>query len=437
DARNGSNAPQPPYAVADSDRDEKLYYVQNWRADVVALLNQDGRPVEHVRYTAYGAPRRFLTSPIDIAYDTGDALPPKGPPINTPNNGVQDGDYNLFFAKFFGSLPEADVANDAGAPLPPFGPQGANNGVNEGDYNFLFSVFFDGWDNGEANAVSSASIGNTIGYAGYEYDPILITPTAVSATPGTGSAAYYHVRHRVYDANLGRWTRRDPLGYHDGMGLYEYVMSVPLIASDPRGLAAAGCGASCQVSEPATSPTLPGMTPPAPSKLACVSPDVVLPPNIREPGSFDSPTRKRCLTYCLEGGLGRMFCEDGKPFICICPANIKKRFPDGGDDFRTSYRACVEAHERTNWNHHTCDPKNPNADPIEKPGHGKAACNEAEAYRIEALCAAKIKCTTTDCAKARESAVSEASCLQELWMRACRGGAAPTVEEGNACRNQK
>ena len=80
DTRDSSDAIQPPYAAADSTRDQTLYYVQNWRADVVALLNTDGRAVEHVRYTAYGSPRRLLTSPIDIAYDDGDLVPPLGSP---------------------------------------------------------------------------------------------------------------------------------------------------------------------------------------------------------------------------------------------------------------------------------------------------------------------------------------------------------------------
>jgi len=35
---------------------------------------------------------------------------------------------------------------------------------------------------------------------------------------------------------MGRWTRRDPLGYVDGMGLYEYVQGHVLIRRDPTGL---------------------------------------------------------------------------------------------------------------------------------------------------------------------------------------------------------
>jgi RHS repeat-associated protein len=79
--------------------------------------------------------------------------------------------------------------------------------------------------------LSSSGVDNRKGYAGYEYDPTL---------EGAGKWLY-HVRHRVYDADIGRWTRRDPLGYVDGMSLYEYVQSQPVTATDPLGLAAATC----------------------------------------------------------------------------------------------------------------------------------------------------------------------------------------------------
>jgi len=79
----------------------------------------------------------------DIAYDDGTPLPPNGPAGGT-NNGVTEGDYNLFFARFFDSDLAVDIANDDGSPLPPFGTLTTNNGVTEGDYNLFFSIFFDG-----------------------------------------------------------------------------------------------------------------------------------------------------------------------------------------------------------------------------------------------------------------------------------------------------
>jgi len=238
DTRDSSDAIQPPYAAADSTRDQTLYYVQNWRADVVALLNENGRAVEHVRYTAYGSPRRLNMNPVDIAFDDGSALPPVGTATaGKVNNGVETGDYNLFLASFFDSLPAANVANDDGTPLPPFGPLGVNNGVTEGDYNLFFAKFYDGGV--DEPGLSAPDVANTIGYAGYEHDPILLTPSALSADPNQSSAAYYHVRHRVYDAGMGRWTKRDPLGYVDGMGLYEYCKSTGALKRDPYGLCCA------------------------------------------------------------------------------------------------------------------------------------------------------------------------------------------------------
>ncbi|MBX3372751.1 MAG: hypothetical protein KF817_02870 [Phycisphaeraceae bacterium] len=50
--------------------------------------------------------------------------------------------------------------------------------------------------------------------------------------PETG---FYHVRFRVYDVGLGRWTSRDPMGYVDGMGGYEYVRSWPVEMVDTTG----------------------------------------------------------------------------------------------------------------------------------------------------------------------------------------------------------
>lgn len=41
---------------------------------------------------------------------------------------------------------------------------------------------------------------------------------------------------RMFDPELGRWTRRDPLGYVDGMSLYEWARSSPLVTLDSSGL---------------------------------------------------------------------------------------------------------------------------------------------------------------------------------------------------------
>jgi RHS repeat-associated protein len=58
-------------------------------------------------------------------------------------------------------------------------------------------------------------------YAGYRLDP---------------ESGLYQVRFRHYHPTLGRWVQRDPIGYHDGMGLYEYCRSNPVMGVDSTGL---------------------------------------------------------------------------------------------------------------------------------------------------------------------------------------------------------
>jgi RHS repeat-associated protein len=62
-----------------------------------------------------------------------------------------------------------------------------------------------------AGVLSSSAVGNIVGYCGYLINDEI---------PGAGQ---YHVRNRVYDVALGRWLTRDPLGFVDGMNVYEYV----------------------------------------------------------------------------------------------------------------------------------------------------------------------------------------------------------------------
>lgn len=57
----------------------------------------------------------------------------------------------------------------------------------------------------------------------------------------------YNCRNRVYLPLLGCWMQRDPLGYVDGLNLYEYVGSLPTVFTDPTGqfLTIAFCCAAC------------------------------------------------------------------------------------------------------------------------------------------------------------------------------------------------
>lgn len=87
-----------------------------------------------------------------------------------------------------------------------------------------------------ANPEQSKS-GNTILFAGYRFD---------------AETGLYYTRYRTYDPEAGRWLQFDPLGsnptggnenpfnnrkiYSDGMNLYEYVRSDPILSIDPLGL---------------------------------------------------------------------------------------------------------------------------------------------------------------------------------------------------------
>jgi RHS repeat-associated protein len=70
----------------------------------------------------------------------------------------------------------------------------------------------------DANGVSD--VNNALGHQGLHLD--------------TESALYYN-RNRYYSPSLGRFITRDPLGYVDGMSVYEYVGSSPRVYVDAMG----------------------------------------------------------------------------------------------------------------------------------------------------------------------------------------------------------
>ncbi|WP_153559327.1 RHS repeat-associated core domain-containing protein [Roseimaritima sediminicola] len=51
----------------------------------------------------------------------------------------------------------------------------------------------------------------------------------------TPCAALYYFRNRWCSPQLGRFCSTDPIGYSDGINLYQYVLSAPVDAVDPRG----------------------------------------------------------------------------------------------------------------------------------------------------------------------------------------------------------
>ncbi len=177
-------------SASDGTLEKRIYYCQNWRADVVALIDDTDDQVEQVRYSSYGVPFGLLAGDAD---SDGDVDSSDLTQIQTWIDASQydirgdldlDGDVD--------STDKTTATNNSGRTL--------------------------GWG-------VLSGVGNRKGYAGYELDDAL-----------AASYRLYHVRHRVLNADLGRWTRRDPLEYIDGANVYSYLQSNAIIGTDPQGM---------------------------------------------------------------------------------------------------------------------------------------------------------------------------------------------------------
>jgi len=195
-------SPNPMTSASDGTLEERRYYCQNWRADVVAVTKPDGTPLEYVRYSSYGEPTVYPVADLNM-------------------DGVVNSSDVTEWSNLIYSSPSSAVYADS--DLDWDGLDDWNSGGADGD---LFAESYNA-NTGLSGVgrVSSAGVANRVGYAGYQWDQ------TISAC---------HVRYRVYLPDIGRWTRRDPLGYVDGMGLYEYVSSMAISLFDPLGLSGDG-----------------------------------------------------------------------------------------------------------------------------------------------------------------------------------------------------
>ena len=190
---SGSYIDELAFRERDADNDtnqvleERRYYAQNWRKDVVAMLTHDGALVEQVRYSSYGVPFGLPAGDTD-----------------------SDGDFDLDDVNAItGSY---DVRKDANLDgvVDVFDIIHAGNMAGGG-----------GFVTTGRDVLGSVANANRFGYAAYLRDP---------------AAPQWHVRHRVLRSDIGRWLTRDPAGYVDGWNLYEYVGSSAFSYYDPYGL---------------------------------------------------------------------------------------------------------------------------------------------------------------------------------------------------------
>jgi RHS repeat-associated protein len=171
----------------------RIYYCQNWRADVSVIVGTDGTPIEWVRYSAYGVPTSYALA--DVNHD----------------GVLSPADQTAFYAALGGGGPTDMVDIDFDGNI-----------ATDADIN-AFSASYSAASTGGRGVLSRSKTDNRIGYAGYQWDPAVTS---------------YHVRHRVYRPDLGRWLRRDPAGNRDGLNMLAYVHDKPTRSSDPYGLCA-------------------------------------------------------------------------------------------------------------------------------------------------------------------------------------------------------
>jgi RHS repeat-associated protein len=176
--------------------DERIYYVHNWRNDVVALVTDTGEQVESVRYSAYGIPFGSRAGDTDNDGDVnGSASTDDTDQIQT---WISTSTYDVR-----GDLDLNGVVNidDLTAAI-------ANAGT------------ITGWKD-----LTSDDVGNDKGYAGCEFDDVIQRRWST-----------WHVRHRVLSSNLGRWMQRDPIATAPAGRQYDYGSNSPLSRRDRLGL---------------------------------------------------------------------------------------------------------------------------------------------------------------------------------------------------------
>ncbi|TWT55980.1 tRNA3(Ser)-specific nuclease WapA precursor [Allorhodopirellula solitaria] len=250
----------------------------------------------------------------------------------------------------------------------------------------------------------------------YEYDPYgnlsifaaNFTPRAVStfgvhytytSREWTPDAGLYYFRNRWYDAQLGRFSSRDPIGYRGGScDLYQYVSSNPLRRTDPSGK---------QWTEPQT-----GIPIPVINEFFKYCP-------IAFGGGRQPPrrTEKECCDQAFNSGLagtdqGGIVCCDGRTVSCAWKQNIPRIITMPiVQQIRVD---CIKAHENDHVPGAVNCKTGSNVTELKRGGVHRWNLNKSEcsAYRVE------LHCLQSNIRRCGGNAICESEIearIQEVW----------------------
>lgn len=188
----------------DSDA-SRWYFITDSQFSVCAVLDSAKHLWERIEYDAYGNARHRYAGDVtgDGAYNVFDIFPLGG------ESAIGDGNYHADLDVNFDGLARISTGTTDVEIITHADPNGE-----------MSAALPVGWISDPTSSVGSD---NSIGYAGYAFNP---------------EREDYTVRHRVLTPEVGRWRTRDPIGYADGQHRMAYVASRATEYIDPSGLTA-------------------------------------------------------------------------------------------------------------------------------------------------------------------------------------------------------
>ena len=171
----------------------RMFHATDAQFSSVAVLLNNGSLLERVAYSPYGVARHQW--PADASGD----------------GAVNSADLSIVLSSY-GSITSSTYRSEAD-----FNRDGSVDAADLAAVLSYAAALPEG-------TLSSPAIANRTGYCGYRFAP---------------ETEMYLARNRWNSPPLGRWIERDPLGYVDGMNLYEYVGGGAVSSLDPWGLSTA------------------------------------------------------------------------------------------------------------------------------------------------------------------------------------------------------